>query len=451
MKKSGESRSITPFRWGPALIGLSSAAALAVAVQARTPVADVAPETPFQPPTVELMGPPQPEPSPLFGPPVTAEVLARRSGAPAPGMPVRPAPSSGLPGRIGPIGPIEGPLSAEVSAGAPLFGPTWDRKPLPRLPNSAQFVGPVEPAAAPALSARPGQSTVAVAPGGTGDAGSEIPDPAKLALSRAANPTVEVRDRTPVKAEASPERPVSLNVSLGDGGTRTAGDPVVVRLSANVDSYFVVMRVDAAGKAATVFQSSRPAQRVACVVKAGPEPGAEYLVAVASVRALNSEDVTAALKGMGAGFTSMPAGAEGGSQPGQAWNLVLAHAGTVGGAATPARWQRYEWAAATTTFATTPKLEKPAAETEVKAAALDDKPANSKGSTGKAIAAKPGSPKLTAVKPVPARKPVDTGEGSTLPGVKPEGSAPEKNAEKPADPEKSENPGPASPTPPGGE
>lgn len=444
MKKSGEGRAITPFRWAPALVGLSSAAALVVAVQARTPVVDVAPEIPAPAPRAELMGPPKPEPPKIYGPPLPPELIAKRSGAPVPGVPGQPTPTPGLAGRIGPIGPIAGPLNAQVPEGAPLYGPTWDRKPLPLLPNSAQFVVPAGSTVTPA---KPGTVAAASAPSGTGDADSEIPDPTKLALSRAANPTVEVRDRTVVKAEASPEKPVALNVSLGEGGTRTAGDVVVVRLSANVDCYFVVMRVDPAGKAATVFQSSRPAQRVACVVKAGPEAGAEYLVAVASVKALNSEDVTAALKGTGAGFATMPTGAEGGSQPGQAWSTVLAHAGSVGGTPPAARWQRYEWDVATTTFATVAKPEKPAAESTVKSAAVETKTAGSRSATGKSLAAKSPGVKVPASRPA-VRKPAETGEVSSLPGGKPEGSAP---SEMPAEPQKRDDPSSTGPITPGGE
>ncbi len=440
-KDAGNGRSGSPLRWAPALLGLGGAAALAVGNQPL--------HLPSQPTEVRstapvVYGPPAPERPRIYGPPVPAEVLLARSAAQAVAGGVSGKPRK-LPGGLGPIGPVQGPLSVELAPSGPVVGPSWNRNPLPMLPNLSLPVG-VEPRTrstdTPAMASVP--STPKGVAGQKGaDSSSVIPDAAVLAVSQKANPTLEVRDRVARAAETTAEKPISVNLELGDASEpRAAGGIVAVRMNASAAGYFVLLRIDAAGKVSTVFRSVRPAQRVACVLRAGTQPGAEYLVALATVNPPNGEDVAAALKGAPMSL-AMPAGASGGLQPGPAWAAVVQYAPGVAGPSDPIAWQKHQWAVSTASFVTRAQVE-PAKRDEK---GRDEKPSMSiaaKGAPAKPPAGKPsrsdGAPsQLPDLKPTP-NKPAESkspdfkapqpADSSALPQALPDGDAAGKGDEK---------------------
>jgi hypothetical protein len=301
-------------------------------------------------------------------------------------------------GHIGPTGPLPGKLNTKLAAGGPILGPIWDRSPLPVVLPGPTTGRPSRASAMPAVLDSP--------------LASELPSARTIALSRLANPAPQTRTVPQVKpAEATADRPLSLRLSLSRSGYRV-GDTVAARMVASGDCYAALIRVDANGSASTVFRSSSPSRRFACVFTAGPVSGAEYLVSIASVRPLDGADVAAALRASGAGFAAVPAAAPGSTAPAQAWSLALGQASGLGGAA--AHWQRFEWDVAALSFNTTAPP-----------------PAIAKGSGSKSgkVAARPDTVKPTAIAP-PA--PV---EGSVLPkGDVPKADAPKPEPAKPEPP-----------------
>lgn len=250
-------------------------------------------------------------------------------------------PRTGGAGPIGYLGPIAGPLNADAGGG-PVFGPGWDRKPLPNI-----VAGPPIPTGL--LSPKP---PVTAAP--SDPTSSELPDEKTVALSRLANPQLEVRQVAPAKAEtATAENPLSVQISLKDDDFR-AGEPVTVRVSANLACYTALVLVDSAGKSSTVFQSTRPARQFTCLLKAGPTPGAEYLLAVASMQPLGSAEVAVSLRAAGAGFSAPRVSQAAGEAPTAAWTLAVAHVDGLDGAAK--KLERFEWGSNTATFVTQPPV-----------------------------------------------------------------------------------------------
>jgi hypothetical protein len=278
------------------------------------------------------MGPPRPASLDLVGPPAPL----RMAGAAGPGL-SQPGPR----GSIGFIGRVEGPLNTALPEGGVLVGPVWERKPLPSI-----LVGPVPPSRTPGSGAAGGPD--GPVPGS--DISSELPDERTVALSRLAHPELQVRTTNPAKAdEVSAEKPLSLHVAIKGSSYRT-GEPVTARVSANAACYAALVRVDASGKATTVFQTARPSKDFTCLLKAGPGAGPEYLLAVASVQPLTAADLAAALRGAGSGFTAVKSPVEGGLAPAAAWSQAVALVDTLDGG--QRKLQRFEWSSDTTTFVT---------------------------------------------------------------------------------------------------
>ncbi len=338
------------------------------------------------------------------------------SGPLAPAVP-------GRRGAIGYLGPVPGILNAEVASGQ-VYGPHWTRSPLPALGSN---IPPMVPEAAGA-PVKPG-----VAPIGSA-LGSELPDAGKIALSRLANPgaTVGSTASKPIAKPTTrsegvtPERPLSVRMAVGKPKRGYfPGETVAVRLTATADCYLSVIRVDASGKAATVFTSPVLSSQAACAIRLGSNAGAEYLVALGSIKPLGGAEASAALKGSGAGFSLVPSAAGEGSTPTAAWSLAVSQASALGRGA--GNLERHEWGVATASFAIRPAPAVTSAKPAVKpspapATAPTNGPKPTVGGGGEgsllpggAPATKPGE----AVKPVekPTEKPVTTPE--TKPGTKP--------------------------------
>lgn len=326
----------------------------------------------------------------LAGPPAPGS-MANGMIVPRIGVPTGPMPPiasgglGGLPGRIGPMGPVSGPLNTDVSGIGPVRGPYYGGKPLPSIAGGVAMAPPASPV--------PGSATTApaptVAPAVTND-NSELPTERTVALSRLANPLPQARTAaaTPAKVDASAEKP--LGISLSVGKSAAVGDAVPVRMSANVDCYAAIFRLDASGNATTLFRWSSPSRSFACLLRP-TAAGQEQLVAVASVHPLNGADVAAALRGAGAGFAVAPASSLGGGAKG---------------------WQRHEWSVATAGLS----VAAPAKVAAVKPSApkVQEK-------------SEPSAPKTAVRKPAPSQ------DGSTLPTALPEKSDMRPVVEKPVE------------------
>jgi hypothetical protein len=241
-----------------------------------------------------------------------------------------------LPGRIGPLGPITGPVSAALPDGL-VLGPQWERKPLPNV------FGPPAPNRA-ATAALPPRS----------DLSSELPDPRTIALSRLAHPDLEVRKSDASRSVAvSAENPLNLHLVLGGKRDPRVGEAVTAHVTANAECYAALILVDAAGKASTLFKTPAPTRSFSILVKAGPSAGSEYLLAVASVHPLSGSDITAALNG-GSAFPAVAAAVEGSVQPAVAWGAAVAQAATLAGA--PQHPHHFETATAVAGVAVRPSL-----------------------------------------------------------------------------------------------
>jgi hypothetical protein len=213
---------------------------------------------------------------------------------------------------------------------------------------------------------------------------------------------MQVRATAPAKAdEVTAEKPLALHVALKASSYRT-GEPVAARVTANAACYAALIRVDAAGKATTVFQTSRPSKDFTCLLKAGPGAGSEYLLAVASVQPLTAADVAAALRGGGGGFTAVKSNVEGGMAPAAAWSQAIALVDSLDGG--QRKLARFEWSSDTATFVTQPAalVERPKGHAPETKPASEPKtePANDKGD-GSALP-KPASPETK-----PATAPTD--------------------------------------------
>lgn len=289
-------------------------------------------------------------------------------GPPAPPRPAE-KPTTGA-GPIGYLGPIEGPLNAAVAAG-PVLGPGWEHTPLPNV-----LPGPPVP---PGLAGAPPPAPAAAPPDPTS---SELPDEKTVALSRLANPELQVRPAAPVKAEAaSPERPLTVRLTVSDKQHK-AGEPVTVRVTANLACYGALLLVNAEGKSSTVFQALRPTREYTCLLKAGPSPGTEYLLAVASAQPLSAADLASVVRPNDE--FSAPA----------AWATAVSHLdGIDGSGKTP---QRFEWALDTATFVTSAEV----------------------------VAAKPKTPETPPAAPKPAAESVPPApKPATRPGEPPMGES----------------------------
>jgi hypothetical protein len=237
---------------------------------------------------------------------------------------------------------VGGPLNTALPQG-PLIGPVWERKALPNaLAGPLMVQRPASQAATAATDASLPAS----------DVSSELPDERTVALSRLANPEMQVRTTAPAKVdEVTAEKPLALRVALKASSFHT-GDAVTARVSSNAACYAALIRVDAAGKATTVFQTTRPGKDFTCLLKAGPGAGSEYLLAVASTQPLTAADVAAALRGGGGGFTAVKATVEGGVAPAAAWTQAVALVDSLDGG--QRKLARFEWSADTATFVTQP-------------------------------------------------------------------------------------------------
>jgi hypothetical protein len=334
-------------------------------------------------------------PSRLVGPPAPA-------ARPAPVGPPAPAGRRATPpGRIGPAGPVSGPLSTNLPLAEGFRGPIWTRNALPaitpgsvRLPRTPVVPGIPGNGSLPGMAAVPREST------GGPDLSSEIPDQRALELTRLANPQQQVRSAAGQAAPATAEKPVSVSLAVArPKGGYEVGQIVTVRAAASTEAYIALIRVDAAGKSSVVFSSARPVRSFARALRAGPVGGPEYLVAIASAHPLNGAAAAGALRSSGAGFSAVPASQEG-TPPGQAWSLALAEAASLSGA--QARWERFEWAVATASFGTrAPKIvaSKPAGEKPA------GKPAADKAAGDKADGAKPAAQDGSALPGAEAGKP----------------------------------------------
>ena len=284
---------------------------------------------------VPEMGPPRPDSLDEVGPPKSL----RLATAAVPGT------TSGSRGSIGFIGPVAGPLNTALPDEGALLGPVWERKALPNI------------MAGPLLLSRPTGPNAKGTPDGSqpnSDISSELPDEKTVALSRLANPEMQVRTTNPAKTdEVTAEKPLALRVSL-KANTYRPGEAVAARVSSNAACYAALIRVDSAGKATTVFQTSRPGKDFTCLLKAGPGAGPEYLLAVASTQPLTAADVAAALRGGGGGFTAVKTTVEGGVAPAAAWTQAVALVDSLDGG--QRKLARFEWSSDTATFITQPTL-----------------------------------------------------------------------------------------------
>lgn len=327
------------------------------------------------------MGPPKPAELDQMGPPAPPRRIAAAGVS---------ATTSGPRGSIGFIGPVAGPLNTALPQSGPLVGPVWERKALPNV-----MAGPLLLARTPAGSV---PSTPA-APQTNSDISSELPDERTVALSRLANPEMQVRATVPAKAdEVTAEKPLALRVAIKASNFHT-GDAVTARVSANAACYAALIRVDAAGKATTVFQTARPSKDFTCLLKAGPSAGSEYLLAVASTQPLTAADVAAALRGGGGGFTAVKTTVDGGIAPAAAWTQAVALVDSLDGG--QRKLARYEWSADTATFVTQPAalLERPKVRAPEAKPAPDPAAEKGEGSTLPKPAAPESKPES---KPAPA-------------------------------------------------
>lgn len=392
--------------WAPLIAGLGSAVVLAAGGHSLAMLSQMTQPAPEPVSAV-------PAPSVSFEaetPGERAEASEVPAPAPAPApVPGAPAPSGRvrgrLAGRVGPMGPLTGPMNTSLPDGGPVRGPLWTRTPLPGVGPGSVLVPEV--AVAPPLPASRS--------GGESELSSELPNARALALSQLANPQPQVRTVEPRKAaEASAEKPLTLRLSIPRpaAGYRT-GDTITVRMSASADCYATLIRVDGAGKASTVFRAPAPSHTFACALKAGPA-GTEHLAAVASVRPLSAGEVASALRTAASG-------------------VVLASDGGRGLA-------RYEYAVASADYVTqAPRLiaTKPAEKPD------GERPAGTKPATqGEGSALPPG----TEPAPAPPK------ENGTKPEAVPDSKA---SAPKPAEPKepapapKGEGTQPAPPAQPG--
>ncbi|MFN3649354.1 MAG: hypothetical protein ACK47B_07205 [Armatimonadota bacterium] len=305
-----------------------------------------------------------------------------------------------------PNGPAAAPAQV-ATFGGPVRGPLWSGTPLPWLPSGRAPAIPAPGTAIPVEAPRPAeepQPTAAAAKPESPATSSELPDPKKLALSRLARPELETLKLEKQAGKVSAAEPLRVELSLAEAGkTVGPGDSLTVRLAATAACYLALIRVDASGKAATAFRAPLPSQRLSLTLKAGAETGAEYLLAVASVKPLSGAQVSAALKASGNSFPTVQLAS---ANSGAAWNAALAHAGALSGPA--ARWERFEWAVDTAavavrapekTVAVKPAPEKPAPE---KPASAAEKPS-------------PGKPAESVLpeEKLPEKAPAD--DGSALP------------------------------------
>lgn len=327
----------------PVLAGIGSLAALVIGGQIFAGWAPPArPPAPAQVAVSEVPPPPamhaqrflNPAPPPIEAaqPPLQPET-PETVPTPTPGA----APRSGM----GRLAPLNGPLSAALPEG-PVLGPNWNLQPLPSVEETGIIPGR-------GRRGRKGFGPAAALPQqGESEMSSEIPDAKKVELSRLASPDIQQRTVDDKKTPSvSAQQPLRLSVSAGRGRRIEVGDMVAVRVAASADCYLALICVDAAGTPSVLFRSSAPSRQLARVVRAGPTPGAEYLLAVGSVHPLESGDVGAAVRAAGGGFRAVPAAAEG-VGPGSAWTAAVASASGLGSGS---RWERFEYAVATASFA----------------------------------------------------------------------------------------------------
>lgn len=409
---------------GASLMGALFCGAAGLTLQAqRNPLLDAA----ANPAPAELPGVVSPDqdrlallPGPRFvGPPkpATPPDLQKLAGA-APFFPTGPgltgiAPSgSGLRGGIGYFGPVSGPLNTDLSGVQVVRGPIWTGKPLPAVGGGFLLPRP---------EAQPESSEIAQHPPQVGapEVGSELPDMQKLALARLANPLAPGAAKpapAPVPAPAvSAEKPLSVSLSVARPANGYApGATVAVRASASADAYFVLIGVDADGRASTLFKSPGPARSFGYAIRAQTQPGPQYVVVVASAHPPTGGDVAAALRAHGPGFlapTMQLAAAA--AQPGGAWSAAVAHAAGLGGGTRG--WKRFEWSVGAASFFTRPPAkvaERPAPEKPEK----PEKPA---------AAEKPAEDSVVPGKPEKPEAPAPSGEKSVMPTLKPVESKPQ--------------------------
>jgi len=305
-----------------------------------------------------------------------------------------PGPASAGAGRIGFMGPIQGPLNAAVPEGGPVLGPGWERKPLPNV-----LAGPPIPPGL--IGAAP--TPAAVASGNP--TSSELPDEKTVALSRLANPQVQVRTAAPTKAEtATAENPLTVHVALKDDDFRS-GEPVTARVTANIACYAALVLVDSEGKSSTVFQSTRPTREFTCLLKAGPAPGTEYLLAVASLQPLGSVELAPAVRGAASGFAPARVTSAAGHAPPAAWTLAVAHVDNLDGDAK--KLQRFEWNTGTATFVTlAPVVTASKPKPKATAAPRDERPQPTPDEST--------LPKPASVDPKPAEKPAAPSDSESV-------------------------------------
>jgi hypothetical protein len=325
--------------------------------------------------------------------------LPAKPVAPGATMPAaQPARPARLAGRIGPMGRISGPLSTDVPLGI-VTGPEWTRAPLPGV-HSRLVKVPVPAPVTPAVPRRP-------------NASSELPDERTLALSRLANPALQVRTGPQAaKPEVSVDKPMGVRLSLNrPAAGYEAGSTVAVRVSASAPCYAVLIRVDANGRATTVLRSSRLARGFTVALKAGPSAGPEYLVALASAVPIGGAEAAAILRASGQGFAAVPA-VDGGASPGNAWSTAVGHVSGLGGSGRQP--QRFEWAVDTASFGTRAPKTAVAQRPEPKSAAPREAARPKEQPAAKA----PGEESA-----LPTSKPVEPAkEPPAEPGAKPEGS-----------------------------
>jgi hypothetical protein len=402
---------LSPTRWFPALTGVGTLGALLVGVQAATATVVPPPQFVLAPgaipqPAGEVFTeafptlPPELLPNPgLIGPPApAAPTVAGPGGLKGPSTMIA---SGRLPGVIGFLGPINGPLNTDLSGIGPVRGPMYRGAPLPGIGS----LGPIFDAPA-ADSTRPGAPEASGPPAPGGDVGSELPDPQKLAMARLANPSqtpIRIVPRSqPETGVVSAEKPlgVSLIVRRPAKGYEP-GASVPFRIAATADAHLILIGVDGEGRASVVFRSPGPARSVSSQMRAQGPSGPQYLLAFASVNPLTGADVAAALRAHGVGFISpMVTVANQEAQPGAAWSAATGLASGLGGGSKG--WPRYEWALSAVSFATV-------APPKVAAKPSPDKPAPDK------VPEKPAPGEGSALPTAPP-----AGEKSVMPTVKPE-------------------------------
>lgn len=223
------------------------------------------------------------------------------------------------------FGPPSGP--GYTGAALPLLpatgGPPAFSAPTPAVPDQVRPLPPAAPTAPPPLTRELLSSELPLGPG--------TPAPSQA----------EQDARSPGARLVSAEKPLFVATSTGRPvAARRPGDAVPVHFSTSAPAYLVVVSVNEAGQANTLFRSSAPLSSLSLTLPL-PGPGRYHLVVLASVHPPRVDAVSDALTASSAG-EALPAGL---------WRAAVSQAARSGLVENAARtWQRFQWAVAIESF-----------------------------------------------------------------------------------------------------